>query len=328
MAKLYRNINAMIVPTGIGAQIGGFAGDATPAAKLLAKASDILITHPNVINAALLTDIPKNVIVLEGYLMDRFFANQILLRPNVKHKIALVMDVSASDTDKDITQNCLNAAKNVYGLDIVDDIFYTEKPVGATLDSLPDPEDPKALEKYKNGQGLDPIGQIEAKISHLVSRQFLIPSAHAPVFDTPYEHEGVVAGKVAAEHLGNTYLASVFKCLQYSPRIIPSAAALKLLVSDYTDPADLNLKASGEDIKVGDLANLVVPYDCCNAVPMIEANNYEIELLTVLNNQTTLDDPADFYAIPHTVVNNYLEAAGYLLANTKDQDYINPNLFH
>ena len=54
---------------------------------------------------------------------------------------------------------------------------------------------------------------------------------------------------------------------------------------------------------------------------MIEASNYEIELLTVLNNQTVLDDPADFYAIPHRVVNNYLEAAGYMLANTRSRIY-------
>ena len=355
MPRMFRNINALIVPTGIGAQIGGFAGDATPAAKLLAKASDVLITHPNVINAALLTDIPKNVIVLEGYLMDRFFADQILLRPNVKHKIAVVMDSGASERDKETTENCLNAAKNVYGLDILDEIFYTADAVNASLENmpdpdillhackqavdagatalalvvkLPDPENPKLLEKYNKGQGLDPIGAIEAKISHMVSRQFLLPSAHAPVFDTPFEHEGVVAPRVAAEHLGNTYLASVFKCLQHSPLIIPAASALKLLHSDYTAPAALKLKASAEDIRVSDLSNLVVPYDCCNAVPMIESSNHEIELLTVLNNQTVLDDPADFYAIPHRVVNNYLEAAGYLLANTKDQEYINPNLFY
>ena len=39
-----------IIPTGIGCEIGGFAGDALPAAKLLASASGCLITHPNVMN--------------------------------------------------------------------------------------------------------------------------------------------------------------------------------------------------------------------------------------------------------------------------------------
>ena len=40
----------MLVPTGIGCQIGGFAGDALPSARLLAAASGCLITHPNVMN--------------------------------------------------------------------------------------------------------------------------------------------------------------------------------------------------------------------------------------------------------------------------------------
>ena len=37
-----------IVPTGIGCEIGGFAGDAIPVAKLLAASTGCLITHPNV----------------------------------------------------------------------------------------------------------------------------------------------------------------------------------------------------------------------------------------------------------------------------------------
>ena len=40
----------MIVPTGIGATIGGYAGDALPAARLLSCVVDRLITHPNVLN--------------------------------------------------------------------------------------------------------------------------------------------------------------------------------------------------------------------------------------------------------------------------------------
>ena len=42
-----------IVPTGIGCEVGGFAGDALPTAKLLASASGCLITHPNVMMAVL-----------------------------------------------------------------------------------------------------------------------------------------------------------------------------------------------------------------------------------------------------------------------------------
>lgn len=38
----------MIVPTGVGAAIGGYAGDALPVARTLSTVVDCLITHPNV----------------------------------------------------------------------------------------------------------------------------------------------------------------------------------------------------------------------------------------------------------------------------------------
>ena len=44
----------LLIPTGIGCEQGGFAGDALPVARLLAAASDCLITHPNVMNGAAL----------------------------------------------------------------------------------------------------------------------------------------------------------------------------------------------------------------------------------------------------------------------------------
>ena len=40
--------------TGTGAKIGGFAGDALPVARVMASVADTLITHPNVVNGAML----------------------------------------------------------------------------------------------------------------------------------------------------------------------------------------------------------------------------------------------------------------------------------
>jgi len=54
-----------IIPTGIGCEVGGFAGDALPTAKLLASASGCLITHPNVMNGGNLSEKDRN---LEIYL--------------------------------------------------------------------------------------------------------------------------------------------------------------------------------------------------------------------------------------------------------------------
>ena len=42
----------LIVPTGVGAEIGGHAGDATPVATLMSSICDLLITHPNVLNGS------------------------------------------------------------------------------------------------------------------------------------------------------------------------------------------------------------------------------------------------------------------------------------
>jgi len=42
----------LIIPTGIGAAIGGYAGDGIPVAKAIAQVCDRLITHPNFLNGA------------------------------------------------------------------------------------------------------------------------------------------------------------------------------------------------------------------------------------------------------------------------------------
>lgn len=376
---MLRNINCMIVPTGIGAKIGGFAGDANPACKLLSKASDLLITHPNVVNGAMMTDIPDNVAVVEGYFLDRFFANQIALRTNVKHKIAVVVDSDATESERNLTENCIGAARHIYGLDIMKEIFYTEEPVeandlktiknfrtllfacekarkaGATaiavLCVLDEDENSNAAKNYAAGNGYDPIGAIEAKISHLVAQMTLLPSAHAPIirsksksvsslsFDSSLrggtsvlEREEVklnelVDPKVAAEYLSDCFLASVLKCLQNSPQIIPLQDCYKLLGSDWVDPAELNLYRKPEDIIASQVANLVVPYDSCNGTPMVEAWKNEIQVICIENNTTNLDDTAQMHGVPHVLAKNYLEAAGYLLANTKDKKFIEPNLF-
>lgn len=52
----------MIIPTGIGCEIGGYCGKANAAARLLAQCCDTLILHPNVVNASDINEIPENFI--------------------------------------------------------------------------------------------------------------------------------------------------------------------------------------------------------------------------------------------------------------------------
>ena len=50
---------AMVVPTGIGASIGGFAGDASLTAKMFARDFNVIV-NPNVVNAACFSGISDN----------------------------------------------------------------------------------------------------------------------------------------------------------------------------------------------------------------------------------------------------------------------------
>ena len=80
-----------IVPTGIGCEIGGFAGDALPAAKLLASASGCLITHPNVMNGGSLSEVDDNIYYVEGYSLDRFAKCEISLRKVRQQNIGIIL---------------------------------------------------------------------------------------------------------------------------------------------------------------------------------------------------------------------------------------------
>jgi|GEM_PF-6102987 len=56
----------LLVPTGIKAAIGGYAGDALPVARAIASIADNVITHPNVLNGASLYWSMPNVLYTEG----------------------------------------------------------------------------------------------------------------------------------------------------------------------------------------------------------------------------------------------------------------------
>ena len=62
-------LGAFIVPTGVGASIGGFAGDASSWARKFAKKSK-LIVNPNVVNAGGFSGITENMFYVEGYSLD------------------------------------------------------------------------------------------------------------------------------------------------------------------------------------------------------------------------------------------------------------------
>ena len=72
MLKNGEKLGAFIVPTGVGASIGGFAGDASPHARKFAEVSK-LIVNPNVVNAGCFSGITSNMLYVEGFSIDSFF---------------------------------------------------------------------------------------------------------------------------------------------------------------------------------------------------------------------------------------------------------------
>lgn len=107
-------IGVMIIPTGLGCEIGGHAGDATPAAKLVASVCDKLILHPNVVNASDINEMPINSLYVEGSILDRFLAGEIELQSVSSNKILVVVNLPIPNE----IVNSVSAARATIGADI------------------------------------------------------------------------------------------------------------------------------------------------------------------------------------------------------------------
>lgn len=241
-------IGAFIIPTGIGAEIGGHAGDATPAAKLIASCCDQLIVHPNVVNASDINEMSENMLYVEGSQLDRFLQGMIALKPVKSNKILVAANKPITQT----TINAVNAARVTLGIDVK--ILGLETPLvmhGHVEDGLADGEvngceelieqvadynfdalaihtpievSPETvLEYFKNG-GTNPWGYIEAVVSIFVSNKINKPVAHAPIESMSLEDQLKVLTlnvdpRQAPEIISSCYLQCVLKGLQRAPRI-------------------------------------------------------------------------------------------------------------
>jgi len=124
----------MIVPTGVGAKIGGYAGDALPVARAMSSVVDTLITHPNVVNGAMLYWPMPNMLYTEGYALDLFAQGLIGLIPVTSggHRIGLLLD---SALGPDLIARHLqvaDAARATMGINVARYIV-TDQPVGVRL---------------------------------------------------------------------------------------------------------------------------------------------------------------------------------------------------
>ena len=327
----------MIVPTGIGAEIGGHAGDATPAARLLAAACDTLITHPNVVNASDINELPDNGLYVEGSVLTRLLMGTVGLKKVRSNRVLLAIDKHKDERLEELCINAASAARATLGGNYtkvvkIDPPMHAETKYSSSGSAVGRIEGLEQLceviLRYRNefdalaiasvvnvpegfhweyfhskGEMVNPWGGIEAMLTHGVSMLFDIPSAHAPMMETleiVNMHVGVVDPRMSAEAISMCFLHCVLKGLHRSPRII----------------TDRMLFAHPEILTAADISCLVIP-DGCVGLPTLAALEQGIAVIAVRENRNRMKN--DLKKLPFApgklfIVENYLEAVGIMTA--------------
>ena len=307
-------LGAFIVPTGVGARIGGFAGDASSYARKFAKKTK-LIVNPNVVNAGGFSGITDNMFYVEGYSLDEFFKGKLNLVPSYKNKIGVVFDRAIPRDVLNVHINTMNAVKCVYGIDILG-FEVTEENVGVEFVlenngiSTGSVRNPKTLldasEKllkngcnaiaivclfddaeelnagYSDGIGTDPVGGVEAIISHYISKELKVPCAHSPAFQDFQIYPELVDIKSSSEYITPTFLPCILLGLSIAPQFSVS-----------------------EGISINNLDYLVMPYDSLGSTPVFEALKRGIKVYAIKENKTALN------VVPELISDNIITLSDY-----------------
>ncbi len=306
-----------IIPTGIGCEIGGHAGDANPAVKLIAKCCKNLITHPNAVNASDINEMPENTLYVEGSMLNRFLAGEIELKKVYQNKVLVVVNAPL----KNETINAVSAARVTIGLDaeilvlntslrmigriennratgdvygwkdLVEQVKKHNFDVLAIASEIEISRETK-LNYFRTG-GINPWGGVEAICSKLISRALDKPVAHSPTLDeSPTDKElyfvaynEILDPRMTPEVLSLTFLHCILKGLHKAPKI-------------------------GKGLSVNNVDCLVTPYKCWG-IPHELCYKNNIPIIAVKENETYLDVKPLQKVIE---VDNYLEAAGIIMA--------------
>lgn len=345
MKDLSRPLTAVvIVPTGIGAAIGGYAGDALPVVKAMAQVCDRIITHPNVLNGAQLYWPTAETLYVEGYGLDQFAAGHWGLQPVHQNRIGVILDRGIEDDLKTRHIQAIEAARATLGLPVTD-YLSTDAPLGVSLqtaasgtswgtianpDSLlraaevllgqagvnaiavvarfPDDIEASALQAYRHGAGVDPLAGAEAVISHLVVRQFRVPCAHAPAL-APLPVDPEVAPRSAAEELGYTFLPSVLVGLARAPQFVRPVQS-----------------RTPEQVWADQVDAVIVPASACGGSATLSLSDRLV--IAVEANTTQIQVSPESLGIAALRAQSYLEAIGILAAYKAGLDpaHLNPHI--
>lgn len=323
-----------LVPTGVGCEIGGYAGDAAPATNLLAATVDYLVTNPNAVNASDFICLNNDrVVYTDGFSIDMFARGRVDLYLPYANKVGLIVEKS-DDRQLDVVFNIVNAVRAVHGVDI-EEVVITEGPIGgrclrnesgAFAGTIDNPNvlfnacekllsrGVNAIAITSNIQDLpldyyavhfdgnfpNPVGGVEAIISYSVATRFQVPVAHAPLMNVKQldlKHN-VVDARGAGEMSSESGLACVLIGLRKAPQI---ARARTRAVSDV--------------INFNNVLAVVAPATCLGGIPAIYAQQRQIPIIAVEENRTILGASQSDLLFDNVIeVRSYAEAAGVMLA--------------
>jgi len=316
-----KELIAFLVPTGINASIGGFAGDASTYAQKFSHHFKVIV-NPNVVNAGGFSGINDNMLYVEGSAINDFFEDKIRLAPPKPNKIGVIFDKAISKRVLNVHINTINAVKTVYGIDILG-YEITDMPVGVDFEvnefntSAGSVKNPQTLlragksllqkgchalavvcafsetqgDDYKMGLGVDPVGGVEAIISHFLTKELKVPVAHAPAFEDLTIEEEVVDPRAASEYITPTYLPCVLIGLFKAPRF-----------------------AQGYGVK--DVKALIMPHDSLGAPCVLSAQKRGIKIISIAENTTSLNVTMQTLGLDGIMeLATYEECLGYLKEN-------------
>ena len=327
----------LLIPTGIGSELGGHSGDAGGLARFIASGCDKLITHPNVVNASDVNELPENGLYVEGSVITGLMMGTIGLQKVRSNRVMLIMDKREDQRIPELSINTVSTARAAVGIDCPL-IVELDKPV--TMETKYSPSGCASgriealenlcgvMQKYRSdydavalhtgvdvppnfhleylkskGEMVNPWGGVEAMLTHSLTLMFGVPTAHAPMvknMEIANPHAGVVDPRIASEAVSSTFLMCVLKGLHKSPRII----------------RDSSVFGHSGVLTNADISCLIIP-DGCVGLPTLAAMEQGIPVIAVRENKNRMQNCLEDYPFQSGklfIVDNYLEAVGVMNA--------------
>ena len=88
-----------------------------PLSRLLAQSCDKLITHPNVVNASDINELPENGLYVEGSIISRLLMGSIGLQEARSNRVIVILDEHENPMIHELALNSVSAARTTMGIE-------------------------------------------------------------------------------------------------------------------------------------------------------------------------------------------------------------------